>query len=431
MPSLSQPQQPQITLSRRERLETYVRRFTINWPTRNHDIIGSKNPEANAKEVFFLTGTTGTLGSQILAELIMRPYTMRIYAFNRPHPKTSSRQRHESIFLDKGSSIKLLQDPKVVYVEGDLSVPGFGVAKELYEEMNKSVTTIIHNAWPVKFTKPLTDFEVNLRGVRNLIDFSLQSPHLSPPRILFMSSIGMVKAWANIPLIPNTPFMDVDLVGESGYGESKWVAERILAIASEETELKPLIIRVGQISGGVNGSWNVNEWFPALVNSVGFVPLQKCANAVIDLRNASSLSFAHIVHPNPITWTTLMNFVSHSLNLKIVSIEEWLTKLRFWGSKTRNTKHPAFKLISFYEHNLYPKDEDIQRLTEKYQITGLAMFDTEMTSRSIPFDLEQLDKNEVEKWIGYWSKQPSWVNVGEKGELILGSGHRDTVLARL
>lgn len=61
----------------------------------------------------------------------------------------------------------------------------------------------------------------------------------------------------------------------SGYGESKWVAERILDRMAKTTALRPVVVRIGQLSGGKNGSWNTAEWIPAVVRSgevVGALP---------------------------------------------------------------------------------------------------------------------------------------------------------------
>lgn len=82
-------------------------------------------------------------------------------------------------------------------------------------------------------------------------------------------------AWANVPPIEEAPFTDINLLQTSGYGESKWVSERILTTAKAETPLKPVIIRVGQLSGGVNGNWNVHEWFPSIITAgqiIGSLP---------------------------------------------------------------------------------------------------------------------------------------------------------------
>jgi thioester reductase-like protein len=60
-----------------------------------------------------------------------------------------------------------------------------------------------------------------------------------------------------------------------GYAESKWVAESILRRASETTPLRPVSVRVGQLSGGVNGNWNASDWVPSIVCSavsIGCLP---------------------------------------------------------------------------------------------------------------------------------------------------------------
>jgi thioester reductase-like protein len=49
--------------------------------------------------------------------------------------------------------------------------------------------------------------------------------------------------------------------------ESKWVAEQILYEAARITPLRPIVVRVGQISGGLNDSWNTSDWVPAIVKS--------------------------------------------------------------------------------------------------------------------------------------------------------------------
>jgi len=52
-----------------------------------------------------------------------------------------------------------------------------------------------------------------------------------------------------------------------GYAESKWIAERILDAAAERTSLRPVVVRLGQVCGEGNGTWNEKEWFPSLVKS--------------------------------------------------------------------------------------------------------------------------------------------------------------------
>ena len=66
--------------------------------------------------------------------------------------------------------------------------------------------------------------------------------------------------------IKEAPINPEVAVGQ-GYTESKWVSERLIEFARAETSLDAVIVRVGQLSGGLNGSWNTAEWFPSMVRS--------------------------------------------------------------------------------------------------------------------------------------------------------------------
>jgi len=57
----------------------------------------------------------------------------------------------------------------------------------------------------------------------------------------------------------------------NGYSESKWVAERLLQLAAAQTNLRPIIARVGQVSGSSNGYWKATEWLPSLIQSAAIV----------------------------------------------------------------------------------------------------------------------------------------------------------------
>lgn len=67
----------------------------------------------------------------------------------------------------------------------------------------------------------------------------------------------------------------------TGYAESKWVAEQILASATQTTGLHTVAVRIGQLCGDRNGHWNEKEWFPSIVKSALYV---KCLPDVAKVR---------------------------------------------------------------------------------------------------------------------------------------------------
>lgn len=69
---------------------------------------------------------------------------------------------------------------------------------------------------------------------------------------------------------------DSRLVSELGYSESKWISEQVLAASARQTALRPIVLRMDQITGGINGAWNTSEWFPVLLRtgvSLGVLPV--------------------------------------------------------------------------------------------------------------------------------------------------------------
>ena len=70
-------------------------------------------------------------------------------------------------------------------------------------------------------------------------------------------------------------------VGE-GYSESKWIAEKLLKVASERNLVRGIVVRIGQQTGGKNGAWKPTEWFPAIVTAsavLGCLPAGQGVNA--------------------------------------------------------------------------------------------------------------------------------------------------------
>jgi hypothetical protein len=146
--------------SRGRELQALVDKYTESFPARPM-LNGSAHP-LPSRDVYLLTGTTGGLGSNMLAQLLEAPTVMCIYAFNRPSKSATSETRQLSAFRQRGLNTDLLSYGKLVYVEGDLSEPSFALGDKLYGEVSRvcsaarssltswlqihrSVTHIIHN----------------------------------------------------------------------------------------------------------------------------------------------------------------------------------------------------------------------------------------------------------------------------------------------
>ncbi|KAF4618234.1 hypothetical protein D9613_011556 [Agrocybe pediades] len=397
----------------------------------------STTPHPNAQgsqilgDVVLVTGTTGGLGSYLLAELILNPAVSRVYAVNRvgSGSRGALSERQLKSLVDRGlDGNSILRSEKLVLVEANLALAQFGIADELYTEMVSSVTHILHNAWPVDFNLSLASFESSIKGLHNLINFALSSPRPSPPTLVFTSSIGVLQ---NIDPVVSNPVAESrvapEVAANTGYTESKWVSEEILVDASKRTQLNSVIVRVGQLSGGLNGCWNTAEWFPSLVQSaqtlgclptdekvVDWIPLDLAAKALVDYRlsgNPGSSAILHLTHPRPVAWSKLAAAISRELSVEAVPFIDWFKKLE--KAKDSMTKEeegkdevdamravPALRLLPFFRTMS-------SKVQESPYAFGLACLSNVVAVRlsatlSDPAKSKPLQEEDAVSWLGYW-----------------------------
>ncbi|KAK0495896.1 hypothetical protein EDD18DRAFT_1105817 [Armillaria luteobubalina] len=279
---------------------------------------------------------------------------------------------------------------KVTMMEVNLSVE-----TQLLDKFTDPITHIIHIAWLMDFNVGLSSYKANIQGLRNLIDLALASQ----ARLVYTSSIGVFQSATGEDPLAET-HINAEVAQENGYGESKWVSEELLRLAPG---LRCLIVRVGQLSGDLNGTWKVREWFPSVVQSasslgclpnddkpVSWLPVNVASQAILDRIDISS-SIIHIVNPNPVQWPLLAHVVSDELKVKLVPYAQWFELLE--KSTSDATALPALRLLPYYKHNV---EALLKRNSEAF---GLPNVSAELLT---PADFPQLDGNEVKKWLDYW-----------------------------
>jgi thioester reductase-like protein len=142
---------------------------------------------------------------------------------------------------------------------------------------------IVHGAWRLDFNLTLASFEGNVRGTRNLVDMARSSPHAADIRFLFMSSVSSAQSWdRSNGSYPEETLLDASHAVGSGYGEGKYVTERVRFLRFRlrhadidkffqilaQSGLQATSLRIGQVSGGFpNGAWATSDWVPILVKS--------------------------------------------------------------------------------------------------------------------------------------------------------------------
>ncbi|KAJ6487136.1 putative aminoadipate reductase [Mycena vitilis] len=309
--------------------------------------------------VVLLTGSTGGLGSHMLHILLNLASVERVYAFNRKGIISAS-ERQRDAFADRGLDGSVLSSTKLVYLEGDTSSANLGLPLNLRDKVN----VIIHNAWTLDFNKTLSSFEPHVKGTRNLIDLALRSN--TSVRFLFTSSIGSAQGWdRKLGPFPEELQLDANVAVGNGYGESKYVSERILAASG----LDATSFRIGQICGSTsNGSWSTSDWVPAIVKSsialgnfpsdpsgvAAWLSPESVSQAIVDAAlSTGKPPFAiNLVHPRPVSWDRVMSAIARDASLPLVPFPEWVEQLqiRSVAATTEDLENiPALKFLDFFK----------------------------------------------------------------------------------
>lgn len=112
-----------------------LEKYSVGLPTNI-----SKSKHSSGDEiVVLLTGSTGNVGSQLLAALIAEWRVKKVYTLNRPSPAVKEGEdRQRTAFEERKLPVKLLNQDKYVPLYGDLSVDGFGLEQTVYEEVSAS-----------------------------------------------------------------------------------------------------------------------------------------------------------------------------------------------------------------------------------------------------------------------------------------------------
>jgi len=200
----------------------------------------------------------------------------------------------------------------------------------------------------------------------------------------------------------------------SGYSQSKWVSERILEIAAAQTSLRPVITRVGQVSGGVNGCWNPLEWIPGIVQSaaltrslpslgkvISLLPLQASAQALVQVLGAKTAAptlYLHLVNPTPSRWDGVFGYIAKKLDVPLVAYHRWLSKLKEASTTVKNTQeNSALRLLEFYGTLIQGSGPEVG---------GQPSCSAEVARGVCPVlngeELRDLKAEEIQRWLDYW-----------------------------
>ncbi|KAI1427782.1 hypothetical protein F5Y12DRAFT_118284 [Xylaria sp. FL1777] len=390
-------------------LQTYEQKLQTVMSGNPKDITGTGN---NGQTVI-LTGSTGSVGSYILASLIARKDVKKIFCLNRG---SDAPEKQAASFRARGLPGLRPDDGRVVYLRVAMHAPNLGLPDDEYMTLIHEATTIVHNAFPVNFLLSLPAFEPQLQALVNLLQLANNGD--KTPIVLFVSSISAgLPITAQSYVVPQAVLSrdDAKNILHQGYAQAKYVCERLLEkFASTSKNERVAVLRVGQVCGPVEGigTWNPSEWTPSLVISskflgaspksignltVNWVPVDKLGNIVSELISATSreecdaFTVYNIVNPTVTPWEDLLPALE-KIAPAVVEASEWLDRLENSdkGHHLLN-QNPGLKLVDFYKETMLGSPLEITTKMDK-------LLEVSETMRSLP----RVEMEHLQRWMQGW-----------------------------
>ncbi|KAK3995181.1 hypothetical protein QBC44DRAFT_320652 [Cladorrhinum sp. PSN332] len=411
---------PDFDLVNREAVvASYTQKFTSNFSFSPAPSSQSTQPASHSVVV---TGATGSLGAHLVAALAALPQVSTVWCINRLSRGLSEPEKRQlKSFTEKSISLPSEQFSKLRILETDSSKPLLGLGSDLYSELSSSVTGIIHNAWPMSGVRPIKMFESQFQVLRNLIDLAASASTAQGGKSLitfqFISSIAVVGHYPLITGQPNVPEQRVaiDSVLPNGYGDAKYVCERMLdeTLHKFPQSFRTMSVRLGQVAGSTKtGYWNSVEHlsflikssqtlkaFPAFEGELSWTPVDVVASTLGDLvlSDAKPYPMYHIDNPVRQDWTKMVPVLARALGIDpeqeggVIDFKEWVKRVRrFPGSVEKD--NPAYKLIDFL-------DDNFLRMS-----CGGLLLDTKLTREHSPSlaAMGEVSAEVAEGYIKYW-----------------------------
>ncbi|GAB1313202.1 Adenylate-forming reductase stbB [Madurella fahalii] len=372
--------------------------------------------------VVLLTGSAGSLGSHILADLARHPQVQRVICLVRKEKGTNAPpipgggQFNRHILKTRGLNLSEQEWAKVATLEVDPTAEKLGLIPMVYVGMQARVTHVIHAAWPMNYLMKLRSFQRQFKFLRSLVEFAAGAKGPAKSRFVFISSIAAVsRTGLSNPgsPVPEMPVSPADAACGIGYADAKLVCEKMLERAAEAYagQLEIVSIRCGQITGSkVSGAWNANEQVPMLLKSaqsVGvlprlsgelpWIPVDDAAKVVVEIAS-SSQSLPIVLHlENPVRqpWDGVLTTVGEELGItKSLSFDDWLDLVQHDGAGKDDELYPVSKLHAFFKHSF------------RAAACGQVVLGTDVAraySDTI-CDMKAVDDTTVRSYVSFWRK---------------------------
>jgi fatty acid CoA ligase FadD9 len=361
--------------------------------------VGECKKTVRFPSMVFITGTTGFVGAFLLAELLtVYPSDCKFICLVRCESLVNplSRIRQNMLFYEIW---KQAYEERIIPLRGDLAKAYFGLDNETYKWLAHQIDIIFHCGATVNFVFPYSKlYGPNVFGTQEIIRLATYTSTCIP--VQYISTVSVLSPGINEEIsIDEIPPDGLT----SGYGQSKWVAEKLIAKASQ-LGLPVVIYRLGSICAASDtGACNRNDihtLFLAALIKLGCypemnvsthlhgLPVNFTAKSIVYLSSIQTDvngKIYHVLDPNNrVPFEYVINCMQCcGVQFEKVSYEEWQEKL-----KTITDRNSPFESVGEF-------------LLESAFNEGFALSAKHFCNAISSLNSPSLDKDYVFRWLNF------------------------------
>ncbi|KAG0224444.1 hypothetical protein B0O80DRAFT_495528 [Mortierella sp. GBAus27b] len=328
-------------------------------------------------QTFFLTGATGFLGAFILRNLLEEDPTARVICLVRASSQEKAMERVRACAeTHLVWNEEWVQSGRLSVVMGDLALDQFGLTSEAWEMCCQKVDVIVHNGALVHWVFPYPKLKAanvlgTLQGIKMASTGHTKTFHfVSSTSVLDTAHYGELSdSLGNSNEVRGVSETD-DLEGarrglRSGYGQSKWVAEKLI-MAANANGLPATIIRPGYVLGHTRtGVTNTDDFIwrlikgcielgsvPNINNAVNLCPVDyvaQCVSGVARTPGSEGSMVYHVTHPiaPPFRFNDFFELlIKYGYDVQTTEYIAWRTTLMEYTLKSQDSAlYPLLHLV--------------------------------------------------------------------------------------
>lgn len=309
----------------------------------------------------FLTGATGFLGAFLLDRLLQQT-PARVHCLVRASTYWEAEARLKRN-LEHFKLWKPEYTDRIVPVVGDLTKPLLDLDERDFKRLGETVQGIYHNGAYVNFINPYSRLKAaNVFGTQEALRLACTGT-LKP--LHYTSTLRIFGGWPGRDgVVRESDEVDQSQVIESGYSQSKWVAEKLVRSAAARG-IPVTIFRPGMITGDtVNGMANFTDIIGRMIKGciqmgcapkkemlLDFTPVDWAIGALVhlSLKEESLGKIFHLATPHPVPWTRVADLIRElGYELRELDYETWLDELKRSAQRQTPEENALIPLLSYF-----------------------------------------------------------------------------------